>query len=53
MLTYFLWKEINSFELFDIFTTVLFSIFTIAFDLILIPIEAIAFVIYKVLNKEG
>lgn len=52
MLTYFLWFEVNSFDLFDIFGATFFSIFAVLIDLILIPIEIIAFIVYKILNKE-
>ena len=52
MITYCIWKTVDTFELFDIFVAIFFSIFIIWLDLILLPIEVIAFIVYKILNKE-
>lgn len=52
MFTFYAWKEINLYSLYDIFLGVLLSAMTIPIDLILVPFEIIAFIIYKIANKE-
>ena len=52
MFTFYAWKEINLYSLYDIFLGVLLSTITIPIDLILVPFEIIAFIIYKIANKK-
>lgn len=52
MFTFYAWKELNLYSLYDIFLGVLVSTLSIPVDLILVPFEIIAFIIYKIANKE-
>ena len=52
MFTFYAWKELKLYSLYDIFLGVLLSTMTIPIDLILVPFEIIAFIIYKIANKE-
>lgn len=55
MITYKIWDDLDSLwfpELVDVLLTILISILTIPLDLILAPIELIAFIIYKVKKMD-
>lgn len=52
MFTFYAWKELNLYSLYDIFLGVLLSAMSIPIDLILVPFEIIAFIIYKIANKK-
>lgn len=52
MFTFYVWKEIRTSSLGDVFLGVLVSTLSIPVDLILVPFEIIAFIIYKIANKE-
>ena len=52
MLTFYAWKEIRTSSLYDVFLGVFLSTMTIPIDLILVPFEIIAFIIYKIANKK-
>ena len=55
MLTYKLWESTYC-QLFtspvDYFLAIIGSIFTIPLDILLFPLEIIAFIIYKIIEKE-
>ena len=54
MFTFYAWKELNLYSLYDIFLGVLLSAMSIPIDLILVPFEIIAFIIYKLqIRKRG
>jgi hypothetical protein len=57
MLMYLIWTELapNCFyyPLYRVFGCLIISIFAIPIDLILSPLEILAYIIYKFLNKEG
>lgn len=55
MITYKIWDDLMSLwfpEVIDVFLTLLLSIITIPLDLLLLPIELIAFIIYKVRKMD-
>ena len=55
MLTYKLWENIF-YSLFnsptDYLLSIILSIITIPLDILLLPLEIIAFIIYKIIEKE-
>lgn len=52
MFTFYAWKELRTSSFDDVFFGVLVSTLSIPVDLILVPFEVIAFIIYKIVNKE-
>lgn len=53
MITKYIWERyIREWEYMEVFEGVLVSIFTIPLDIITIPLQIIAWIIFKILNKK-